>query len=116
MMSDAPGLKPNHTPALIKKQGNTGLTISWDDGHVSAYRFRYLRQNCSCAACVEEWTGKRLLDPEAIPLDLACTKVEPTGNYALSFTFSDYHNTGIYHFEHLRAICPCELCKGSLSE
>jgi DUF971 family protein len=32
------------------------------------------------------------------------------GNYALQITFSDGHATGIYSFEHLREICPCEAC------
>ncbi|MEK7747918.1 MAG: DUF971 domain-containing protein [Nitrospirota bacterium] len=100
------------TPIAIKKKGNHSLQVSWEDQHVSIYSFRYLRQHCPCAGCIEEWTGQKLLDPEAISLDLMCTKVETTGNYALSFSFSDRHDTGIYHFDHLRAICPCELCKG----
>ncbi len=115
-MRDPARLKVSHSPVMIKKRGQKQLAISWDDGHVSEYSFRYLRQRCCCAACVEEWTGKSLLDPEAIPFDLTCSKVDATGNYALSLTFSDSHNTGIYHFEHLRAICPCELCKGNPSE
>ena len=32
------------------------------------------------------------------------------GNYALQIQFSDGHATGIYSFEHLREICPCERC------
>ncbi len=32
------------------------------------------------------------------------------GNYALQISFSDGHATGIYSFEHLREICPCEAC------
>ena len=99
------------TPSAIKKKGNHSLEMTWADGHVSLYSFRYLRQNCSCAGCVEEWTGNKILDKEAIPLDLTGLKAETTGNYALSFTFSDHHNTGIYHFDHLRAICPCTICK-----
>jgi DUF971 family protein len=99
------------TPVAIKKKGNHSLEIKWEDGHVSLYSFRYLRQNCSCAGCVEEWTGKKILEKEAVPLDLLGIKVETTGNYALSFAFSDHHDTGIYHFDHLRGICPCAMCK-----
>jgi len=32
------------------------------------------------------------------------------GNYAIQILFSDGHTTGIYSFEHLREICPCEQC------
>ncbi|MBI3359219.1 MAG: DUF971 domain-containing protein [Nitrospirae bacterium] len=98
-------------PIAIKKKGNRSLEISWEDGHVSLYSFRYLRQNCSCAGCVEEWTGKKVLDKDVIPLDLLGLKAATTGNYALSFSFSDHHDTGIYHFDHLREICPCVICK-----
>jgi len=104
-------MTPSATPIAIKKKGNRSLQITWEDGHVSLYTFRYLRQNCSCAACVEEWTGTKLLDPESVALDLTGLKAELTGNYALSFSFSDHHDTGIYHFDHLRKICPCLLCE-----
>ena len=32
------------------------------------------------------------------------------GNYALQIDFTDGHTTGIYSFEYLRTICPCEEC------
>ncbi|MBI3609594.1 MAG: DUF971 domain-containing protein [Nitrospirae bacterium] len=99
------------TPAIIKKQGNKTLLITWEDGHVSPYSFRYLRQNCPCAGCIDEWTSAKTLNPGSIPLDLEGLKVEPVGGYGLSFSFSDQHATGIYHFDYLREICPCELCR-----
>lgn len=99
------------TPSLVRKKGNQGLEIEWGDGHKSRYSFRYLRQNCPCAACVDEWTSVRRVDPDSILLDLQGLKVEAVGDYALSFSFSDHHETGIYHFDHLRAICACQNCK-----
>jgi hypothetical protein len=39
------------------------------------------------------------------------------GNYALSFAWSDGHQTGIYTFGHLRDLCPCPQClPGGLAE
>ena len=32
------------------------------------------------------------------------------GNYAISIAFSDGHGTGIYRYDFLREICPCEKC------
>jgi DUF971 family protein len=32
------------------------------------------------------------------------------GNYALQIDFSDGHTTGIYSYDYLRTICPCEEC------
>ena len=101
----------NWVPTSIKKQGRKSLLITWEDGHVSRYSFRLLRQHCPCAACVDEWTGKTTLNPENVALDLEGLKVEPVGNYALSFSFSDHHDTGLFHFELLRSICPCESCQ-----
>jgi len=38
-------------------------------------------------------------------------RIEPVGNYGLSFLWSDGHGSGIYRFEYLRQLCPCPVCK-----
>ena len=43
-------------------------------------------------------------------LALRRKKATAVGNYAIQIEFSDGHATGIYSFEHLREICPCEEC------
>lgn len=94
-------------PKEIRKKGNKQLKITWEDGHVTLFDFRLLRQNCPCASCVSELTGERTLHPESVPEGLEATKAEIVGNYALRFQFSDGHHTGIYTFEKLRELCPC---------
>ena len=42
---------------------------------------------------------------------LKMVSVEEVGHYAIRIAWSDGHNTGIYSFDHLRKICPCEPCK-----
>jgi DUF971 family protein len=70
-----------------------------------------------CASCVEEFTGERKVRHGEIPASLERTTVFPIGNYALGFTWSDGHSTGIYPFEYLRALCPCPEClPGGLEE
>ena len=32
--------------------------------------------------------------------------IEPVGNYAIGFRWSDGHVTGIYTFDYLRSLCP----------
>jgi DUF971 family protein len=32
------------------------------------------------------------------------------GNYAVQIQFTDGHSTGIYSFDYLRTICPCDAC------
>ncbi|MBJ6764800.1 DUF971 domain-containing protein [Myxococcaceae bacterium JPH2] len=80
------------------------LTLTWDDGVQTTATAQVLRQQCPCAACVDEWTNKRTLDPAKVPADLRVLQIQPVGNYALAFVFSDQHNTGIYPWQHLRDI------------
>jgi DUF971 family protein len=99
-------------PTALKKVGQDQFKIVWDDGHVSLYTLRYLRQNCPCAGCRDEWTGVRTLNLASIPSDIKALRMELVGNYAVHFSFSDHHETGIYSFQALRKLCPCNDCKG----
>ncbi|NKB80865.1 MAG: DUF971 domain-containing protein [Nitrospirales bacterium] len=85
--------------------------IKWSDGHQGVYPVRYLRQHCPCAACVDEWTGERRVQPDAIPLLIMLQDIESVGRYALQFQWSDGHNTGIYTFTNLRRMCQCDICE-----
>jgi len=86
------------------------LRIEWADGHVSEYLPRALRIACPCAACIEEMTGRPLLDSSQVAPDIWPRAVRYMGRYALRFDFSDGHDTGIYTFELLRSLCPCGDC------
>jgi DUF971 family protein len=98
------------TPAEIRKKSGQGMMIRWQDGHPSTFGSRYLRGRCPCAQCVSEVTGQRMVTEEHIAPDVAIETARTVGNYALHFSFSDGHTTGIYSFEYLRRICPCEDC------
>ncbi|NIT12675.1 MAG: DUF971 domain-containing protein, partial [Candidatus Dadabacteria bacterium] len=37
-------------------------------------------------------------------------RIEPVGQYALRFYWSDRHSTGIYTFQFIRELCSCEKC------
>lgn len=86
------------------------LRIRWKDGHVSEYEPRLLRLSCSCAACVDEMTGRPRLDPASVPENVHPRAIHYVGRYALRFDWSDSHSTGIYPFDYLRRICPCAEC------
>ncbi len=87
-----------------------GVAILWTDGHRSFYGAKYLRVNCACAECVEEWTNRRLLDPATVDANIRAEDYLPIGKYALQFLWSDAHYTGIYPFEILRKMCQCGEC------
>jgi len=99
-----------------------GMDITWSDGHTSHYEFPYLRDLCPCALCNDERekkarVGTLVSGPSSASAVLPMFKPKatargaaPVGNYAIQIEFSDGHSTGIYSFEHLREICPCEIC------
>lgn len=94
-------------PVEIKKTGTDEITVRWNDEHVSVYPIKYLRAECSCARCVNEVTGMRILDPRTISEDLTVINAEHVGRYGIKFIFSDRHDDGIYTWERLRELCPC---------
>jgi len=103
------------TSVKVKVSTGEGVEITWSDGHVSQYSFPYLRDHCPCAMCNDEREMKAQHGPAVSLLPMYKPKVTASsasavGNYAIQIQFSDSHATGIYSFEHLREICPCEDC------
>jgi DUF971 family protein len=47
------------------------------------------------------------------PRAQAATQV---GNYAVQISFSDGHSTGIFSYDYLRTLCPCEECGRAFRE
>ncbi|MDP6300103.1 MAG: DUF971 domain-containing protein [SAR202 cluster bacterium] len=87
------------------------VRVKWTDGHESEFTATYLRVNCQCAECVEEWSRRQLLDPASVPMDLRVEDYLTVGRYAVQFLWNDGHFTGIFPFEVMRALCPCDECR-----
>ena len=105
MPETAPRRGPEVEPREITQDGDRALTINWADGRECRFVAAELRRACPCAQCVNEWTGERVLDPAAVPEDLAIADVQLVGRYAINFRWSDNHDTGIYSFRYLRELC-----------
>ena len=86
------------------------ITLKWADGHETTYAARDLRLACRCAMCIEETSGKPLLDPATVAPTVRAKSIELVGQYAIAIGWTDGHNTGIYNFRDLRANCPCPAC------
>ena len=112
-------------PEHIAISKSKGLKIDWNDGHRSEYTVAYLRDECPCASC----TGAHGTEPQKSTYStpeppnpfkmyaptLKMNSVEEVGHYAIRIQWSDGHNTGIYSFDHLRNICPCQVCADARS-
>lgn len=77
------------------------LTVFWKDGAETHYPLFALRDACPCAVCVDELTGRKVLDAKTIPADIHILRAEYVGRYALRIFWSDGHNSGIYTFAYL---------------
>jgi len=105
-------------PEHIAISKSRGIHVDWKDNHHSSYELVYLRDHCPCAQCTgAHGTTPRPKSTEAAanPFKmytptLKMNSVEPVGNYAIRIVWSDGHGSGIYSYEHLRKICPCEAC------
>ena len=93
------------TPQNIRVHKDIGiLELVWTDDDVSRIPFRAVRQDCRCAACVDEFTGRQILDQNNVPESIHPEDVSLTGNYALKFRWSDSHDSGLFTWDHLRSI------------
>lgn len=96
------------------------LAIVWDDQHESYYPLEALRRACPCANCSGEpdLFGRisRGSQTPMTPRAYQAQSIEPVGNYGLQINWADGHGWGIWTFERLRAICPCEECQTRRSE
>jgi ATP-binding protein involved in chromosome partitioning len=100
------------TPHAINRR-DAGILIEWDTaGHEAWYPARALRLACPCAACIDEMSGRPLLDPSSVPAEVRPVSLELVGAYGLKVHWSDGHATGIYTFERLLSSCPCDACAG----
>lgn len=89
-------------PAAVRRRPDH-LEIEWGSGlPVARLGYRTLRLACPCAACVDEMSGIRTLDPASVADDVHPDGLELVGAYGLHIRWSDGHATGIYTFESLR--------------
>jgi DUF971 family protein len=85
-----------------------GVRILWPGGPQVTVPAVRLRDFCPCAGCVEEGTGRKLLDPATIPADIRPLEITAVGSYAIQIRWSDGHSTGLYSWQTLRRACALE--------
>jgi DUF971 family protein len=103
-------------PREIKRDGTSGLKITWHDGSTRSFSSEVLRRNCPCASCKEQrgdtshakpLTGrKRSLTVLKSSLDqeIELQQIWGVGNYAIGIKWGDGHDSGIYTFDYLQQL------------
>lgn len=97
------------------------MTVEWlPDRHRSILPVRLLRRACPCATCRVE-RDKAAANPLHVvkaPMDshYEIEDLGPVGRYAVNFVFSDGHSSGIYAWDYLRALCPCDVCAADVKD
>jgi DUF971 family protein len=111
-------LRKKPTSVKIHVSTGKGVDIAWADGHMSHYDFQFLREHCPCATCNDERARKAEAPhtgagSDALPMYKAkpgALSAQAVGSYAIQIEFTDRHSTGIFSFDYLRDLCPCEEC------
>ena len=100
-------VRPTGSPTALvglRRLNARTLSLLWEDGRQDDFDVRDLRLACPCALCVEEMSGRPVLDPQSVLPDVAPQSISSAGNYAIIFRWNDGHSTGIYSVKHLRAL------------
>lgn len=95
---------PKDLKVQIKEQR---LRIDWADGTTSEYSLDELRKLCPCASCRTEREQQDTNPLKILKFDPSGVRVvaaELVGNYAIKFTWSDGHDTGIFDFRFLKSV------------
>lgn len=98
-----------HVIEKLSQPDDCHVSIHWNDGTLTTYRYADLQKGCPCANCNDENTGKCLIDPSKTPDNLGVSKIEMVGRYALRFKFTSGCSTGIFSFDRLREMAGCQL-------
>lgn len=96
--------KPASPPDSIDVTPEGEIRILWPGAPEVGIPALRLRDACPCAECIEEGTGRKVLDPTTIPADIRPLAVEAVGNYAIRIQWSDGHDHGIYTWQTLREV------------
>ncbi|MEZ6058561.1 MAG: DUF971 domain-containing protein [Planctomycetaceae bacterium] len=84
-------------PKEIRVQKQEGVVdVVWLDESSDSLPMFFLRCQCPCAACVNEFTGERILDPATVSQSVAIDAAGFSGNYGLKVGWTDGHHSGIY--------------------
>lgn len=90
-------------PTEIKlHQKSRELEIAFDDGNVFRFPCEFLRVYSPSAEVRGHGPGQEVLQTGKRNVEI--NHIEPVGNYAVTLTFSDGHDSGIYSWDYLHEL------------
>ena len=89
--------------AVSLHRASRTLELAWADGACHTLSCEYLRVHSPSAEVRGHGPGQEVLQTgkRLVTIDT----IEPVGNYALQFRFSDGHDSGIYAWDYLHTLC-----------
>jgi len=99
-------------PHVRYETGSSLVIVRKSDGKEKKIKAFDLRNKCNCALCVDEFSGRKILEQKNITSDVFPYKIEPKGNYAVAIVWSDGHKSSIYPYERLLSADIPEFVKG----
>jgi|TARA_B110000263_G_C15272402_1_gene494167 DUF971 family protein len=98
----------SNTPVHFDIKKEDGLHVDWNDQSASFYSCELLRKMSPSAdskATREDLQQNPLaILPSTSRGPITIEDAQLVGNYAIRFTFSDGHSTGIYTWDYLRSL------------
>ena len=92
-----PGKSPPLPTEIKLHQKSRILEVAFNDGRAFKLPCEFLRVYSPSAEVRGHGPGQEVL--QIGKKDVQITKIEPVGQYAIQFTFSDGHDTGIYSWD-----------------
>jgi DUF971 family protein len=89
------------TEIKLRTKSNV-LVIGFDDDSEFSYTFEYLRVHSPSAEVVGHGPGQETL--QTGKENVAITRIDPVGHYAVRLVFDDGHDTGLYSWTYLREL------------
>jgi len=91
------------TPSEITLRKNSKLlVVSFEDGSEFTFSFEYLRVHSPSAEVVGHGPGQETL--QTGKENVAITRIDPVGHYAIRLVFDDGHDTGLYSWTYLQEL------------
>jgi DUF971 family protein len=96
-------LMDEYATSLSLSADRRSLSVIWEDGASSDISAIAMRRACRCARCRRAFVDDVAQDVSPAP---EITRIELVGSYAITVTFRDGHDRGIFPWSLLRSLDP----------